>query len=236
MIRTPMSIADCLTFDVPNSPCRRCRYPVEHFGLCVTCSAHLAAEDERTRVRDTLRREIPLTYAECVWGSPELKARVNSSEGTSRAIAHALQAGNIPLSRHAVVIIGASAAGKSSLAAAWLRRRIEAGSTRARFIAVGDLVAAATDGEGGDLYRLAVSADDLVLDGLGAELSGAPASGGLAAMRIDLLCKLFEKRYQRGRYQLVTCEMGRDKATKIYGSGIARRVFDGAAVINLGGK
>ncbi len=116
---------------------------------------------------------------------------------------------------------------------AHLAARIEAGVDRARFVAVRNLLAGSYL-EGVSWYELALSAGLLVLDDLGAELAGAPAGGGLAAQRIEVVSRLVCERHDRSRGHVVTTAHDREQIAEMYGDGVARRIFEGAAVVRCG--
>ena len=129
-----------------------------------------------------------------------------------------------------VVIIGAAGRGKTSLAVAHLADRIEAGVERARFIPARQLLADRHVG-GVSWEALALSARLLVLDDLGAELTGAPAGGGLAAQRIEVVSRLLADRHDLDLGHVITTAHERPSIVALYGDGVARRVFDDATVI-----
>lgn len=139
------------------------------------------------------------------------------------------------LGKPRAVIWGSAGHGKTTVACAWLRGSFEADtSKRCRFIPAVDLV------QPDDLDRraalaLAMSADFLALDDLGAELDGVSAASGLAAQRIGPASRLIADRFDRSVPTVITTGLGRDAVAAIYGDRVARRAYEGAAVIRLGG-
>ena len=128
------------------------------------------------------------------------------------------------------VITGPAGTGKTTLACAWLRAHLERDpGARIRFVVAADLLR-----ECENPTELAVSADVLVLDDLGAELAGAPARSGLAAQRIGPASRVICERFDRGRTTVVTTGLSREQVQAIYDDRTARRLYEGAVLVELG--
>jgi hypothetical protein len=82
--------------------------------------------------------------------------------------------------------------------------------------------------------ELALGADVLVLDELGAELEGAQPGSGLLAQRVGPGSAAVGLRFDRGRDTIITTGLDRAAMTALYGDRVARRAFEGAVVIRLG--
>jgi hypothetical protein len=97
-------------------------------------------------------------------------------------------------------------------------------------------------------YDRALTAEELVLDDLGAELAGAPENSGLIAQRAEPAITLLSERYDRrtrGRL-VITTPIGADlpagdtrplrrALASYYGDGVAGRIYEHAAVVRVGG-
>lgn len=192
--------------------------------------------DKVLAIRRTLKREIPARFAWARWEAPELRERVQLASAKLDEVKHKLNARSGRADR--VVIIGGAGKGKTSLAAAFLAGRIEQGAAQPRFVAARNLLSArAYPGANGiepqsvPWASLAIAANPLVLDDLGAELTGAPAGGGLAAQRIEVVCRVLADRHDLDLGHVITTAHEREKIADWYGDGVARRVFEGALVI-----
>lgn len=134
-----------------------------------------------------------------------------------------------------VVIVGPAGAGKTAVASAWLGDRIREGAMRAWFVPTVEIdeMRVSSAAKLTPWSEYAERADRLVLDDMGAELAGAPAAGGIAAQRIETTGLVLARRHRAGLSHVVTTPHDRDALGRIYGDGIARRVYQGAAVIQL---
>lgn len=193
-------------------------------------------EDRARAILRTLKREIPPHFAWARWDVPELQARVQLASSSLADVRRALAARVGSAER--VVIVGGAGKGKTSLAAANLAERIKQGADQPRFVAARNLLAARSyPGTNGiepksvPWAALATAATQLVLDDLGAELTGAPAGGGLAAQRIEVVCRVLADRHDLDLGHVITTAHEREKIAAWYGDGVARRVFEGALVI-----
>lgn len=228
-LRDPQTIESVLAELVPAPsgwPCRgkSCSAVLDRPGICAFCVASAERDEKRARVATQIRREIPGRFAWAKWGAPLLPQRVRGGIGMVAHAQEKLTGGG------RVTLAGAAGTGRTSLACAWLREQIESGrEQRDRFVAAHDL-AAPSHVDGVTRFDLAISADALVIDDLGEELFAAPAGGGVAAQRIEIMSKLIRTRYDRDLDTVITT--GRDAATiaRLYGDGIARRVFESTVV------
>lgn len=214
-----------------------CGVEIPFPGFCAPCVARAEQNERGGRIRAALRREIPERFAWARWGAAELAQRISGGARRCEAARKALSGGR-------AVIVGGAGAGKTSLACAWLRERIELGIERARFCAAHDL-SSPSYLEGVSRLDLALSAGPLVLDDLGEELAAAAPGSREMAQRIEAVMKLIRARHDQGLGMVVTT--GREAEDReingrkipgiatLYGDGIARRVFEGAQVIRLGG-
>lgn len=195
-----------------------------------------SSEDRTRNVRRTMKREIPPHFTWARWDAPELQSRVQLTSSKLADVRVALAARSGRADR--VVIIGGAGNGKTSLACAYLADRIERGSAQPRFVAARNLLAArgypganGIEPQSVPWTSLAIAANPFVLDDLGAELTGAPAGGGLAAQRIEVVCRVLADRHDLDLGHVITTAHEREKIAAWYGDGVARRVFEGALVI-----
>lgn len=215
-----------------------CPVVLEHPGVCPGCATELERSVFAVRIRASLRREIPERFAFARWGAPELASRVQGGAKRCDAARRACASGR-------AVLLGGAGTGKTSLAAAWLRERIEAGDERVRFVAAHDLTGPSYL-EGVSRLDLAISAHRLVVDDLGEELASAPPGGGVFAQRVEAMVRLIRTRHDQGLPTVFTT--GRELEDRVlpdgkripgiaslYGDGVARRVFESAAIVRFGG-
>jgi len=174
-------------------------------------------------------RRIPSGFSWARWENPELSERVHGAGRKIRAAREVLE------SEHRIVLLGPAGAGKTAVACAYLAGRILAGAHRGAFVAERHLLEQYyRDARPMAWIDLATSAAPLVLDDLGSVLAGAPKGSGLAAQRIDIVSRLLQDRYDQGLGHVITTSRDQDEVASTYGDGVARRVFEGAAVVRLG--
>lgn len=239
--------------DFPKAPlriagsdrCARCGSAVSHPGICDACGKALADEQRAAAAAEALRREMPPRFMWASWEASDLSARILASRVRGGA-AKVTAARELFGRRARVVLVGEAGAGKSSLAAAWLRDRIEAG-LGARWVSAVDLATEEAPEGGATPFQRALSAPLLVLDDLGAELHGAPKGSGVLAQRIEAAGRVLHRRHDRDLPTVITTAIGAELVTsapvrelqaamaEVYGDGIARRVYEGAGVVRLGG-
>ncbi len=73
-----------------------------------------------------------------------------------------------------------------------------------------------------------------MLDDLGAELAGAAPEAGIAAMRREATLRVLHERYDQQLPHVITTPHTKNRLADLYGDNIARRVYEGAAVVKLG--
>lgn len=174
-------------------------------------------------------QRIPKRFRWSRWSSPDLPRRVAGGARVVAAVREAVAADR------RVVLLGPAGTGKTALACAYLAERIRGGAHRGAFVPDRVLLEQGTrDARPLVWLDLALGAAPLVLDNFG-ELYGAPAGSGLAAMRIAAVSRLLADRHDRQMGHLITTERGREDVVAAYGDGIARRVFEGATIVRLGG-
>ena len=204
-----------------------CGRTVVRPGCCPDCGAVREEGARRARIRARIAREIPERFRWATLDHPLLGERITGAEGKACRL-RAVE----PRSR--VVLLGEAGSGKTTLACAWLRACIEADpAARHRYIAAHDLAAPGYV-EGVSRLELALSAEALVLDDLGAELAGAGAGTGVAAQRIEAVVRLVRVRADRDLGMVVTTTHDAQGIAGIYGDGVARRLFEGATVVRCG--
>jgi hypothetical protein len=215
----------------------RCGAALDLPGVCEECARREAARAVEVRVRAWLRT-VPERQRDVSWaelpklrsdtGRGRIRLRPGDTLGGIRAQLAEVQRG---------AIIGAAGSGKTTLAVAWLRGELERDpGARVRFVSSADLLRPEVGEEGGPHpLALALSADVLVLDDLGAELEGAQRGSGLLAQRVGPASRVVAERYERGRRTVVTTGFEPTEIAGLYGDRVARRVFEAAAVVRLGG-
>lgn len=184
------------------------------------------ARDAEVRRRETRSQtvagKLPPGFAWAAFGATELTARVRSR----RAIAEAQSA----LDEPRVVLTGTAGAGKTSVAAAMLRARFVLRGGAFAFEPAWHLAIARSRhplGQGEpDVVTKAIDAEILVIDDLGNEKVN-PSSA------VDDI--VFE-RHWAARATWVTTSKSLKEIGERYGDGIARRLFEGAIIIDCDGR
>lgn len=230
-------------FPVPGSyPCAaRCGVRVELPGVCEECARCAAAAAIAQRVQ-AWARTLPEHQRDATWGTlHELRRQDGGPRvtplGGGWLTADRVQRIRLVVERQRrVVLLGPAGSGKSTLAAAHLRAQVERRpEDRIRYVAAASLAKPGGPGRPSPL-ELALSAEVLVLDDVGAELEGAQAGSGLAAQRIGPVSQVIAARFERSRWTLVTTGLERDAITALYGDRVARRMFEGAGLVRLGAQ
>lgn len=200
---------------------------------CDRCGRHEVREEARKLTNYFLESErvracerIPPAYVGAKLDAPWLVELVGA-----QTIARCHEAVTSP---H-VAFLGPPGAGKSSLAAAMFRVVAIAESSHGRLLGMrwmsSHKLAKARAGQAlGDgeapLVEMALTASLLVLDELGGEDPRYASAVG----------EVLYERHEQALPTWVTTGVGSKEIAARYGGGIARRVFEGAAVFRLGGK
>lgn len=218
----------------------RCSATTTFPGRCPDCYAAVEAEEQAARVRTRLKR-IPGEYRQATWDA--LEAGLLSRAGGTRVRCDLRRLRRIREALSSLsaggraVLHGIHGSGKSSIAAAWLREQIECGVESAWWVAADDLGldTVRDDSDGGPIPRdLARRGEVVVLDDLGGETSGALLNTGLMAQRVDAAVKVIAARHARNAGRIViTSNYNETELSAMYTPRIARRVFEGAVVIDL---
>lgn len=222
----------------------RCENTIPFPGICPTCAEREEEGARRAAIAARIAREIPAEYHDVRWQNAlDLRSedgkrpRLAISEADFAAIRVALRA--LPPYGRAV-ICGAAGNGKSVIAAAWARGHLEEGVERVCFAQVRHLEdwrpvdpVAHPERDPITMAEYATLADRVVIDDLGDELHGALKDSGVAAMRLPAARTLIADRFEARRGFVVTTGHKKPKIEQLYADGTARRVFEGALVIDL---
>mgnify|MGYP000851019639 CR=1 FL=1 len=203
-------------------PCKlRCGRTTAMPGLCDACGA----ADDALRAAEAIAKRcasagIPERFR---WATgldcPELRARVK--------LPAAIDAAKRIDPNVSAVFFGAAGSGKTSLACAWLRGRIESGQG-GLFVPARAFRNLEKDRLDYDVTHKAIGARVLVIDDVGAELAGAQAGGHLAAQRAEGVRHVIETRHDRDRPTVITTGFPGKALAELYGSGVARRFTEDA--------
>jgi hypothetical protein len=181
------------------------------------------ADADRARAVAASIATLPGRYRDLMLGGPELAARIVSRT--------AIAATHRAVDATQVVWTGLSGSGKTSLACAAARARIEAnGGGSVMFVRAGQLATASRYhalGQGAPrVIQDAISVDLLVLDELG---------GDTRVSQWQDVDDVIFARYEQGRPLWITTWMSPDEMAKKYSEGLARRVFERAVTVACGG-
>jgi DNA replication protein DnaC len=180
-------------------------------------------EPDRDRGREALaalERTVPHAYRWARFGAPGLAERVSGLEDQAQART---------IWRHPrLIFMGASGVGKTSLAVACLRRRVAesgkpAGFFHAYLLGVARIQHLAGRGEP-EIVENAMKLPLALLDDVGSERDTAA----------NALPDVIFVRHAEDRPLWVTTGLGRPQLIARYGAGIVRRLFERAAVIQVG--
>jgi DNA replication protein DnaC len=211
--------------------CGRCDREVRRIGhLCPGCE-HLDRRSLREAALRTARESIPPAFRNL--DAQEVRRRTTVDQ-------ESLELALTSTARSRVVLVGASGFGKTTLACLMLRQVIEVGvdgaragferARRALFVDAPGLCRAVRDhplGAGdAPMLERALRASVLVLDDVGQELE--------LRMPCNPVVEVIRERHAQERATWVTTFLSPAGMEKGYGSGTARRVLDGAAVISVG--
>ena len=210
----------------------RCSNTLKRPGVCASCMERHDAAERAETIRARIDANLPKLFRTVTWKTlPTLKNKSGTGPLLALALDQLAEARSIIEREHTTIVWGPTSGGKSFLAACHIRAAIEAGSERARFIPA--MLLEDTD-EGRMYYDLALHAEYLVIDDLGAELHSAPEEGGVLAQRIKLTSKLLGLRYNAGGRIVITSPHTREKLEGIYGDGNVRKLFDAGGRIKVG--
>lgn len=180
---------------------------------CFECTVAAERRADRGRIISAGERTIPPEFGWARLDAPELTRRVDSRRKPLEQVIKRL------LAAHRAVLAGGSGAGKTSLAVACLRQRLDCG---ARFVSALELASARIQHAAGDgeaaIVQMAMGARLLVLDDLGEEPHTATS-----AVR-----DVIRARHASGLPTWITTGLRSNEIVAKYGDGIRRRVFDGA--------
>lgn len=184
-------------------------------------SAEQLEASDRAKVEALCSRVIPGGRRQWArFEHPDLALRVPSKA--------AIAASRTAVGEPYVVWTGGSGRGKTALACAALRARIESGCTRPLYVAAWRLAVARARhplGEGEpEIVNAAMRAELLLLDELGDQHQATSA-----------VPDVIYERESEGLPTWITTWMTAHDVTILFGSGIARRIFERAVIIDCGG-
>lgn len=180
-----------------------------------------AGEARRREMRErTVATKLPPNFAWASFEDPMIYRRVQSRS--------AIDTARVAIDEIRVVLMGPAGVGKTSLAAAMLRARYVLRGGAIAFEPSWELATARSRHALGagepDVVRRALDAEIFVLDDLGTEKAN-PSSA------VD---DIVFARHWGARATWVTTSKSIEEIKERYGDGIARRVFEGAAIIDCG--
>jgi hypothetical protein len=181
--------------------------------------ADASGNEQRHAAVSALEKTIPDSYRWARFSAPELRQRVPAP-----AFAWAEDAWQ----HDRVCLMGASRAGKTSLAVAMLRRWVSHANRPAAFVhayrlGVARIIHPAGHGEP-ELVEFAMRAPLVLIDDLGGERDHTHSA----------LPDVLVERHAENRPTWVTTGLTREQLVKRYGQGIVARVFERATMIRVG--
>lgn len=198
------------------TPCTECQEPTSG-RTCFDCQQN---SKRLTEARERTLSSIPEGFRWATLQAAQLPTRV---AGGQRAIAHATTA--VGASR--VLLTGSSGSGKTSLVVAMLRARVELERKVGVFMLATDLATARSRqplGSESSEIAAARNAKLLVLDDLGTD----------AQVAASAVTEVVFHRHAHLRPTWITTWLSNEQMTARYGEGFARRLLDGARIIECG--
>lgn len=198
---------------------------------CEACARDAAGRAKLARIEAQLS-QIPALFRWVDLSKPIIPPR-----GVSAVVSAVAVKAVRDWSGRLLLIRGPTGSGKTVLAAGRYRIEVERGIGRAAFVCCDDLSPDAKDP--GRALSAALSADLTVLDDLGADLSNAPAGGGLAAWRGEKVRRVIRERHNANKRTIVTFSLEDAAIGEAYGGDIERRLTEevpGSVVLRLKGR
>lgn len=181
----------------------------------------VVASSRLRRASASLERSVPSTYRWCHLDAPELPGRVYGP---------AIRIGKEACHEARVCLMGASRAGKTSLAVAMLRAWVEKHECGAVFVAAHKLGLARLQHPAGhgeaELVETAMRASLVLIDDLGSERD----------FPSNAIPDVIFERHAQDLPTWVTTGLTREPLVARYGAGVVARLFERARVIHVGAK
>lgn len=186
---------------------------------CWDCERKAELDRHEREAFDASFQSIPASHRHCALTAPALADWVKHTAPIP-ALSERV------LGSRRVMFMGPAGSGKTTLAVACLRVRVPHGRyVDARSLGTARIQHRAGDGEA-PLVAACSRAPLLLLDDLGQESNTAT----------NAIPDVIFERHARDAATWVTTGLGRNDITSRYGDGIARRLFEGALVVQLGSK
>ncbi len=195
--------------------CERCGKSTSS-SPCFECHRTILMATQTGERASASERSIPRRFSWATVDAPELAGRVRSKT-LAADIARVMAAKN-------VIFAGLSGSGKTSLAVACMRERFPAMFVSALRLGVARIQSHAGQGEA-ELVERAMYAPLVLIDEVGGE--GKTATNAVR----DVIFS----RYDDDLPTWITTGFKHAELATMYGEGIARRLTEGACVVNLGG-
>jgi len=219
---SPLSeILGLLPGETVDTWCRRTFGPPVEESAAATTDPVATRSPRLRRASASLERSIPPALGWCSLDAPELPERVyGPAIGMAKSACH----------EDRLCLLGASRAGKTSLAVAMLRAWVEKYERPAMFVAAHRLGTARIQHPAGHgeapLVDTAMRAPLVLLDDLGSERDGAT----------NPIADVIFERHAQDLPTWTTTGLTREALIARYGAGVVARLFERARVIHLGAK
>ena len=221
--------------------CHVCRVEMLDAGkrdrLCQTC-ADGETDRRRLQLRQALADMTPPHYRWATQNAPELVQRVTPSNAIARAFA--------AIAATSVVFVGPAGTGKTCLGrAVWVEAVVGGVHPTRRTSSVGEPIYAGGNGLFVTTFELAKARREHKLGNGEAELIEdailvrallLDELGSEAGRGDTTVSEIIHERHARDLQTFYTTPYSLEDLQARYGAGIARRIFESAAVIRLGGK